>query len=67
MLGEWTPVEEQSMPDMFMNVLVCQDTGAVFIAQFEGPDGWYSANNLAIQEPEGWMHLPEPMHKVKSC
>ena len=59
-MSDWISVDEQSMPDMFMKVIVGQDTGAVFIAQFEGVDGWYSANNLAIQAPTHWMPLPEP-------
>ena len=58
---EWIRIEdEQSMPEMFTQVLVCQSTGAVFIATHEGPNDWYSANNLPIADPIAWMPLPEP-------
>lgn len=57
---KWIEIEEQTMPKMFTQVLVAQDTGAVFVATFEAVDGWFSANNLPIEEPTHWMPLPEP-------
>ena len=56
-MDKWISVSEE-LPELFIQVLVVQSTGAVFIATWEGE--WISANNLPIEDPSHWMPLPEP-------